>query len=126
MELKGLADDFSQALIHESDPIVCKGLVFRCRKSIYIQPSDGAYVESVKMVPLRRESCTGCEKCEWLHEFMSEDIDFHEAETLIEETSTENGKKYRYEVVSTSTDWETGICDDVYCGFVLIEDDDNG
>jgi hypothetical protein len=52
---------------------------------------------------------------------MHEDISFHEAESLVEEKYPEDGQTYRYEVISTSTDWETGLVDDIDCGFVKVQ-----
>jgi hypothetical protein len=118
-ELIALEDTFKYGK-PEDEP--CKGLIFRCRVNIY-QNSQGAYVETKRMIPLIRQSCKGCEKCGWLTDMMDEEIDlcvnWHNGSLFTDDP--EDGGTYEYKVTSTSTDWETGIVDDYTTGFVKVK-----
>lgn len=51
----------------------CKGRVYRCTINQYYSSHKSIEVrKSLRL--LKRESCSGCEKCEWLDEFLSEEI----------------------------------------------------
>lgn len=97
---------------------VCSGLIFRCRINRFIN-KRGEYVETIRMIPLKRKSCSGCDQCGWLMEFLSEDIS-HEIGSPIA-GNIEDNALYQYTVTYSSRDWESGIVDDFECGFVKID-----
>lgn len=111
------------SLYPEPVPETCKGLMYRCRVNIY-QNSQGAYVETKRMVPLIRKSCTGCEKCGWLLDMLDEEIglcrDWSKGTLFTDEP--EHGAMYEYMVTSSSRDWETGYVDDYTTGFVKVKE----
>lgn len=101
----------------------CKGLLYRCSVNKYIN-SQGAYVETVRMTPLKRRSCKGCEKCGWMHEYLHEELsNLHYDESLFTEQCPRHGGIYSYEVTSTSKDWESGYTEIDATGFVLHEEE---
>ena len=113
-------------LIEEVQPDECKGMFFRCRINIYVSPTTGAYVETKRMFPLKRMSCTGCDTCHWLSDEMGDEISTingtYGPDTLFVDDLV-HGATYQYKVTETSTDWETGIVDDYRTGFVKIDED---
>ena len=103
----------------KKDEVECKGLLYRCSVNKYLD-SRGAYVETVRMIPLKRKSCTGCEKCEWLHDYLYEEVvNLYPDESLFTDKYPVQGGVYRYEVTSTSKDWESGYTEIDETGFVL-------
>lgn len=67
------------SILRIKDP-ECKGLVFRASRSHfyheYIQPTRGYVVQSINLrlqLRLNRtESCDGCSRCGWMHDYLSE------------------------------------------------------
>jgi hypothetical protein len=103
----------------KDDEEECKGLIYRCSVNKYIN-SQNAYVETIRMTPLIRKSCKGCEKCDWLHEYMHEDVsNLYYDESLFTEVSPVHGAVYSYHVTSMSRDWESGHTEIDEVGFVL-------
>jgi hypothetical protein len=95
----------------------CKGLVYRCRMTQYMD-KNSCYVETVKMVPMKTLSCSGCEFCIWLHDFIREDIECNPQIW----SDPENGELFEYCVTDQGTpDWETGCVEDFSCGFKKLE-----
>ena len=66
---------------------------------------------------MKRLSCSGCEYCGFLDEYMPEDI--YDGGGVRFEDKFIPGKLYEYKVICYSRDWESGIVDDVETGFVL-------
>lgn len=59
--------------VEEGQKVTCKGLIYKCRNN-YFMNSKGELVDTVRMVPLKRKSCPGCEKCGGTEEFLSESM----------------------------------------------------
>lgn len=95
----------------------CRGLIFRCRINRFIN-KRGEYVETTRMIPLKRKSCSGCEECDWLMEFLSEDINLEIGSPI--NNCVQDNALYQYTVTYSSRDWETGIVDDLECAFVRV------
>lgn len=55
----------------ESETTECKGLYFKCQNCYF--ESKGSFCQSIKFVPLKRQSCKGCEKCFPLLENLKEE-----------------------------------------------------
>jgi hypothetical protein len=70
------------------------------------------------MRPMKRMSCTGCEKCDWLIEYAQEEIFCgSEGEEMLFHDELMHKQLYQLKAVDYSHDWETGLCDDVTIGF---------
>ena len=50
----------------------CKGLFFRCYKNSHF--TNGTISSKIELRFLKRMSCKGCSSCDWMDEFISEDI----------------------------------------------------
>ncbi len=101
---------------------ICKGLIFRYRETEYLN-SDGAFVRTNRMMPMRRKSCPGCSKCDWF-------FDCYKEQGVMWPSGLKEGELYHLTVVNVSTDWETGYVDDFDLEFVEYkehsEEDNNG
>lgn len=95
----------------------CKGKVYRCRVNAFVN-SKGEYVYQEKMIPLKRKSCPGCDKCGYLEDQLPEFVSMGSAAEI---QGIEDGAIYRLEVVNESRDWETGIIDDWDLAFIKCE-----
>ncbi|MCK5614425.1 hypothetical protein KAR91_71825 [Candidatus Pacearchaeota archaeon] len=52
----------------------CKGKVFRARVNTFFN-AKGHFIYQERMIPLKRMSCPGCEICDWMDEYIKEDMD---------------------------------------------------
>lgn len=52
-----------------------KGRVYRYREQVFIN-EEGSIEVRMRLRPLKRLSCKGCEKCDWVDEFLQETIDW--------------------------------------------------
>lgn len=117
--------EFSILETEESNqPETCGGLFFRCSQESWIG-SDLDVNYCFRFRYLKGKSCVGCMQCDWLWENLDQDISnlpfgFHGPEP--EYNKLQPGALYQYKVTGYSTDWETGICDDVDVEFVLVEE----
>jgi len=93
----------------------CKGLYFRCRMSQFIS-SKGEYIYTEKMIPLKRKSCTGCDKCMPVLDCFDDILDIP---VVIEKIV--DGGLYKLDIINESRDWETGIIDEWDLGFVFVK-----
>lgn len=93
----------------------CKGLWFRGKVNEYVL-SDGTYRIDKRLVPLKRMSCKGCEKCDWISEYIQDDFTYGNLEL----PEIKNKSLYELKVVDYSTCWETGVCDDVTFGYTEV------
>ena len=98
------------------DKIVCKGRIYRGKQDAFINVK-GEYVYRERMIPLKRQSCSGCDKCGWMDEDLSE---FVGNDTLPIIQNIEDGATYRLSVVNESRDWESGHVDDYDFEFVKL------
>jgi len=82
----------------------CKGLIFRGRVSTWF---DGTSIHTKKsLVLLKRRSCAGCKYCDWILDFLKEDLGnnpFEDVSAIIED-----GKMYTI-VFDISEDGEDDI-----------------
>lgn len=115
--------DVDEKQAGETPESICKGKIYRCRINAYISPTTGQYVRTERMVPMKRLSCPGCEKCGYLDEYMSEDL--HCAGELAVEPDLEHGALYEFKITRQYRDWETGYVDDFEMAFVKVEDADH-
>jgi len=67
----------------------CKGIIFRCRISLYL--TGGGYSEQMRMIPLKRQSCSGCDACGGMLEWLQENIMCGEAPII---DNPEDGAMY--------------------------------
>lgn len=76
----------------------CKGLYWRAYVSSYLSSYNSIEVrKSLRL--LTRKSCSGCDKCEWIWEYLNDDILAIAPCEYIGEI--ENGKIYTYNVVTS-------------------------
>lgn len=91
----------------EKEESKCKGVFWRGWVSTYLSQYKSVEVrKSLRL--LKRKSCPGCEKCEWIWDFINEEIyggDMYCSDLL---SNIENGKTYTYKI-DGGWDWETGI-----------------
>lgn len=99
----------------------CMGRIYRCYVNVYLNKRE-EYVCSIKMSPLKKLSCPGCEKCGWVDEYLPEFAtnDLENYHPMIKGDIINMGL-YRLEIIDTHKDWETGIVDDVEIHFVEIK-----
>jgi hypothetical protein len=88
-----------------SSDVECKGLFFRCNINRYFL--NGKYVEKVSFSLLKRKSCAGCEKCNWMLEELSEFADYDGVKI----TNAKDKALYKL-VVNAHKDWEAEFSDD--------------
>lgn len=86
----------------------CEGKVYRAHLNAFIN-SKGEYVEQKRMTPMKRMSCPGCEKCDWLLEDLREQIISTDMSPIV--TTLVNKAFYRLVVANITKDWESGIVD---------------
>lgn len=98
--------------------VECKGLKFSCHFNRWMG-SDRSYNESVKMYPLKKKSCPGCVECDWLREFLVEDLCDG---SCLHDIDVEHGEIYEYVVTDKGfRDYETGYYEDMQCGFRKVK-----
>jgi len=86
----------------------CKGLIYRCRVNNYVN-GKGELLSQIRMIPLKRLSCKGCDHCACVIDTLSEDV----ANDLIPDlTRVVSGKIYKLIYIETGIDYETGVVDD--------------
>lgn len=110
--------DFPEGLIITTGD-TCKGLVFKCIVSSYID-KNGIYINTTKMVLLKRKSCDDCESCDCLlnefYEYIEEGL-IPDHDKYIEDKAL-----YMLSCEVTNVDFETGYADDWDYVFVKIEE----
>ena len=98
--------------------MACKGRIYRGRINAYV--SNGKYVYQESMSFLKRESCKGCDKCNFLEDYLHEfacDIDGN----LPIIKNIKDQALYKLKIVNMSRDWETGYVDEFDLEFVELK-----
>lgn len=91
----------------------CKGLIFRCYTSQYL--SSYRSIETNKSLRLLKlSSCKGCEHCEWLWDFIGDDIKEGSYDDYIKDC--QDGKIYKVKTI-----WEAGSYEYPDEGYTEIE-----
>ncbi|RLC88858.1 MAG: hypothetical protein DRJ03_01060 [Chloroflexi bacterium] len=85
-----------QMVERKVDPNIkeCKGLYWRCRINTFI--SDKRICTKKELRFMKRKSCPGCEKCDWLWETLSELVTNACVDDYL--ADIEEGKLYTYNV----------------------------
>jgi hypothetical protein len=78
---------------------------------------NGTYTYKETMVPLKRMSCRGCDKCGAFDETLQEDVYSQKAPMI---NNIEDGAIYQLQFVNCVPDWETGFIDDFDLEFIKI------
>lgn len=119
---------FADAVIRSDDTEdECKGLFFRGRTSAYV--NGDTYGEKVTLRLLKRMSCKGCSKCCHLIDDLNEQIYASTVGTWGGESQLDieikDGHIYQLQIIESSIDWESGLCDNWTVGFreVKLEED---
>lgn len=108
--------NFEMTTIERPEVKECKGLVFRGYNTMFKSGNHIGYHQGIKL--LKRKSCPGCEKCDGLLEFVTEDI---YCDTL-EIPQIKHGKLYSIRIVVDGTDWESGLVDACHAEVYEIEE----
>jgi hypothetical protein len=101
-----------------NDKPTCKGAIYKCKINNFIN-KHGHYIEKISMIPMKSLSCKGCVTCGWIEETMDDTISCDGNIPFVDEP--EHDTLYELKVTDTFTDWETGIIDEFYIGFVKIK-----
>lgn len=72
----------------------CKGLFWRYSESQYLSSHNSIEIKKSLRL-LKRKSCSGCPECEWVWEFIMDDIGNARSDYL---SKLEQGKIYTYQV----------------------------
>jgi hypothetical protein len=86
----------------------CSGTVFKADVQNF-RTNKGGFGFSVRLVPVKRLSCTGCEACGWQSEAFSE---VGNDWPILNIETAEHDKLYEVGVCNIGTDWETGQVDE--------------
>ena len=95
-------------LIADEETTYCQGTVFKASVQ-NCRTAKGGFRFQVHLVPMKKMSCPGCEKCGWQSENFSE-VNNDWPINGIE--SCEDGKFYFVSTCNESKDWETGQVDE--------------
>lgn len=114
MELKFFNDE----VLYPEPVSECKGLIFRGKCNSFIN-SNGEYVYQERMYPLKKKSCSGCDKCGFLHETLEEYLS-NGLNPII--SNIEHNALYKLTDVNIQKDWESSIVDDYDLEFVRIKE----
>ena len=105
----------------------CSGLVYRCRLSTYLG-KKGEIVSTVKMVPMKRLSCPGCDHCRAVKELLKEDLIEDNAPSFAHAGDREDGALFKLVLTSHRLmgdgDWEWADTELRYFRFRRIDKDD--
>jgi hypothetical protein len=96
----------------------CKGIIYKCKINNFIN-RKGHYIEKISMIPMKTLSCKGCVTCGWIEETMDDVIACDGNIQFVDKP--EHNELYELKVTDTFTDWETGMVDEFYIGFVKIK-----
>lgn len=108
-------------LNEDTDRSKCKGRVYRFRRSVYLS-RRGEVVEQQKFIPMKRLSCPGCEFCMFIDDALYDEMDQYKENGIDVDTSTlTDGDLFSLDVVDSHRDWESGMVDEIYLGFVKLE-----
>ena len=94
----------------------CKGLFWRGHKSLFLS-SFNSIEQRRSLNFLKRKSCSGCEKCSWIWDFLKEEIPSID--------NIEQGKLYTFKVFMSQGYFDSYPEVDV-TEFVEIEEKSNG
>jgi len=98
------------------EPENCKGLYFRGYTNKYWDGSKLSFKSELRF--LKRKSCSGCSKCGWFHDTMSEQL----YADGVYAPKIKHGSLYSVKCEVLSTDWETGYADDWMYKFYEVEE----
>jgi hypothetical protein len=96
----------------------CKGKIYKCKISVYIDSKDN-YTEKTVMMLQKRISCKGCEFCDWEQEDINEGTYCNRPPII---TKPEHDSLYRLAMTNVGTDWETGYVDSWDTEFIKLEE----
>jgi len=95
----------------------CIGKKYRCGVNNYIDTNGVLHMETTMRL-LKRKSCPGCEKCDWIEDDLEELIACGSAPII---KNISHGATYHVNIVNISRDWETGYVDDYDIEFVRTD-----
>jgi len=81
-------DKLDFTLVESENVIECKGKIYKANISKYIGKNDSINMK-ISMAPMKRLSCSGCPKCDYLFEYANEEKD------TIDLSEIENDKLYQ-------------------------------
>jgi len=106
----------------DPEPETCKGLIFRADVSSWVgSDSDVNFRERFRFV--KRLSCPGCVRCDWLLEDLNNRIgDKWLKDTVVRPIEVTHGELFTLRATNMSRDWETGVIDEWDLEFVKLEE----
>jgi len=103
-------------LREEEEVNTCKDIIFKAKKNDFIN-SKGEYISSIRMTPLKKKSCSGCERCDWkmgmLRDFLSCDTP-----PILD---VDHDRLYTLQICNESRGWETGVVDNYDLAFMEVK-----
>lgn len=118
-EFDNIIVEMKEAIDMENGIEPCKGVYWRATVSSYI--SSHKSIETRKSLRLlKKMSCTGCPKCDWIWEFMNEDV-YCQSDGFDYCGELRNRRIYTYQV-NTSRDFESGYDEIDSFEFVLVKE----
>ena len=112
---------YEKEYIINSENSICKGKIYKAKINNFIN-AKGEYINQIRMVPLKRKSCPGCQYCSNLIDNLLEISDMYETSDIL--SNIEHGRLYSLTIVNQTRDFETGIIDDWDVEFVEINEID--
>mgnify|MGYP000097138075 CR=1 FL=1 len=85
----------------------CNGLIYRAKVNHYA--TNDEIVFEIRLRKLKKKSCPGCEKCDWLYEAIGEICEDWPVEGICD---VEHGKLYTLDICNEWQNWETGKIED--------------
>lgn len=95
--------------VDQKETSQCKGKIYKAKVTHYIG-SRGEAIYQEKFIPMKRMSCDGCAKCNWLEDDLNEFMS-NNTFPIIEDRIKDEGLYY-LDVTNISHDFESGIVDD--------------
>ena len=92
-------------IIKKTNKQVCKGKIYRCKINIFINKNK-ELIYQIRMRPMLRLSCKGCESCCFLEEYLH---DLYPGEGVVIDKEPVNNALYELVYIPDLPDWESGI-----------------
>ena len=103
-------DEIEVATLVTDDEPVCNGMIFKASINDHLA-NDGSVVYQLRLRPMKRLSCPGCEQCGYLADDLRETMACG-CPPIIDVAKVDQGQLFRLAVTNISMDHETGYAED--------------